>query len=211
MVELSLSEIKKNISSGSSIIDLRDPDEFASGFIPGSIFFSEGISLKTIGSFLNKSLPLNVVAGDQIPESVIASLSADGFEIAGVLLNGVHEWKNSGSLIDLIIDVDAEEFAMDFRFDTNLVLVDLRQPDIFYQAHIRRATNIPLEELADLAQIATLDEEGTVYFYGYNDEDALMAASWMKKHGLHNLRVIKGGWAAILKEGSIEVEKALKK
>ncbi len=207
MVELSLSEFRDHLNSGSSVIDLRSPQDFASGFIPGSIFFSDDITPEQFSIFLSKDTPLLFIGQHRANSSRIESLIARGFETRGIYQGDIGDWRSSGNAIDLIIDVDADELAMDLRFDKTLVLVDIREEERFKKAHVKNAMNLPLAEMSDVAQIASLEEEGCIYFYAVGDSNAVMAGSLMKKQGLHNLRVVRGGWKAIVDESSIEIEK----
>lgn len=210
MVELSLSALKEKMTSGCQVIDMRSPREFASGFIPGSIFFSEAVGIQNLSAFLKKNEPLIFLGNEKTRATVAKSFTASGFEIAGIYTGGMEEWTQAGNAIDLIIDVETDEFALDLRFDRSMTVVDLRSVEAYGQAHIPKAINIAVNELADLAQVASLDEEGCLYFYAAEEEISLMAASWLKKHGLHDLRVVSAGWNEISRESALEIEKAAK-
>lgn len=210
MVELSFSEFRDKLNLGYSVIDIRSPQEFAFGFIPGSIFFSEDITTAQFGLFLSKGASLIIFGNYAGRETDIEELVSLGFNISGVYSGSIDDWRNAGLDIDMLIDVDAEELAMDLRFDQTLILVDTREEERYKHAHIKRAMNLPLPEMADVAQIASLDEEGCVYFYAMGDANAMLAGSLMKKQGLHNLRIVRGGWKAIVNEQSIEIEKETK-
>lgn len=210
MIELSLAAFQEKLNSGYTVLDLRNPQEFASGFIPGSIFFSDDVTSEQFSPFLRKNTPLVIIGNQKEANPKTGDLSNLGFQIGGIYYLSIDEWKKTGRAIDLIIDIDAEELAMDLRFDPSLVLVDIRDEEQFKQAHVMGAMNLPLPEMADVAQIAGLDEKGCVYFYGMSDANALLAGSLMKRQGLHNLRVVRGGWKAIVDESSIEIEKEAK-
>lgn len=210
MVELSLFEFHDKLKSGSSVIDTRSPQEFASGFVPGSIFFSEDISPLQFSTFIEKGTPLLIIGDSLVHHHRIEELEVLGFEIQGIFSGNIEDWKDAGNSIDLIVVVEADELAMDLRFDQTLVLVDIRDGEKYKHSHVKKAMSMPLPEMADVAQIASLDEEGCIYFYAAEDADAMLAGSLLKKQGLHNLRVVNGGWKAIVEEQSIEIEKEAK-
>jgi hydroxyacylglutathione hydrolase len=55
-------------------------------------------------------------------------LARVGFDkIEGYFDGGFEAWQSAGETIDLIIDVEADELAMDIPFDQNLVIVDVRK------------------------------------------------------------------------------------
>jgi hypothetical protein len=69
-------------------------------------------------------------------ESVIR-LARVGFDkISGCLQGGFDNWKKQEK-IDLIINVEPDELAMDIPFDVNLVVIDVRKPNEFAEGHIR--------------------------------------------------------------------------
>ena len=80
-------------------------------------------------------------------ESVIR-LARVGFDkISGCLQGGLDNLKKAGEEIDLIINVEPDELAMDLPFDKNLVVIDVRKPNEFAEGHITGAINVPLIEM----------------------------------------------------------------
>jgi rhodanese-related sulfurtransferase len=58
--------------------------------------------------------------------------------------------------------------------------------------------------------LSELDEHFNIYIITENGENSTLAASLLKKQGIHNIRVVAGGWEAVesLKEKfSFEVTK----
>jgi len=82
----------------------------------------------------------------------VVRLARVGFDkIKGFLNGGFSTWMDAGEPIDMIIDVEADELAMDIPFDENLLVVDVRRETEFADGHIKDAVNLPLHELVDLA------------------------------------------------------------
>jgi hydroxyacylglutathione hydrolase len=107
----------------------------------------------------------------------------------------------------LIIDVEADELAMDIPFDENLVVLDVRKPAEFADGHVKEARNIPLDELTDPAAMAEIEEEQNVYVHCAGGYRSVIAASLLKRQGIHNLRNVVGGWARIKEQKNIETVK----
>jgi len=194
------------------ILDTRTASVFTSGFIPGSIFIGlEGRFAEWAGSLLpfDKSIILVTEPGKE-KESVVR-LSRVGFEkIEGYLDGGFDAWLQAGEKIDLIIDVEVDELAMDLPFDDKLLIVDVRKEVEFADGHVKDAQNIPLEELTDPGSMAHMDDNLNIYVHCAGGYRSVIASSLIKKQGIHNLRNIVGGWAKIkeLGEDKIKTEKS---
>jgi rhodanese-related sulfurtransferase len=127
--------------------------------------------------------------------------------VAGYLQGGFEAWVAAGEPIDLIIDVEADELAMDIPFDENLVVLDVRKPAEFADGHVKDARNIPLDELIDPAAMAQIEDEQNVYVHCAGGYRSVIAVSLLKRQGIHNLRNVVGGWARIKEQENIETVK----
>ncbi|MFW2478261.1 MAG: MBL fold metallo-hydrolase [Sediminibacterium sp.] len=181
------------------IVDTRKADVFTEGFVPGSIFIGlEGRFAEWAGSLLpfDKEIVLVTETGSE-KESIIR-LTRVGFEkFGGHLSGGFETWKNNQEQIDMIIDVEADELAMDMPFDDQLVIVDVRKVPEYADGHIKEALNIPLDELTDPGSMANLEDNHNIYVHCAGGYRSVIAASLMKRQGIHNLRNVVGGWGKI--------------
>ncbi len=107
----------------------------------------------------------------------------------------------------MIIDVEADELAMDIPFDENLTVLDVRKPNEFAEGHVTDAVNINLADMTDVALIAQFEENQNLYVHCAGGYRSLIACSILKRQGYHNLRNVAGGWAKIKEQKSIKVEK----
>ncbi|KYP15685.1 rhodanese-like domain-containing protein [Flavihumibacter sp. CACIAM 22H1] len=197
-----LKEILENQSS--LLLDLRPAEAFLNGFIPGSI--SAGVSTK-----YDKWI-LEAIGGEPvvlITEAGKEKTGIDRFEklvaadLLYVLEGGYDAWVQAAQQSDLVIEVEADELALDLPYDSSLQLIDLRGEEEFEASHVSKAQHIPLAELVDLATIANFDEDQQLYLYCGGGQRSLLAASLIKRQGVHNLRVVAGGFPAIELEKSI--------
>jgi rhodanese-related sulfurtransferase len=135
-------------------------------------------------------------------------LSKAGFtDIRGYLEGGLSEWLNAQEEIDMIIEIEADELAMDLPFDDELLVLDIRQQTEFAGGHVRDAMNMPLKTMNDPANMAMIEETCNIYIMGGSDMKQVMAAALLKRQGFHNLRTIEGGWESVLREKRIETVK----
>jgi rhodanese-related sulfurtransferase len=107
----------------------------------------------------------------------------------------------------MIIDVATDELAMDIPFDENLLVVDVRRETEFADGHVKDAINLPLQDLADPVTMANFEDRHNIYVHCGGGYRSIIAASLLKRQGIHNLRNVTGGWAKIKDQKGIEVVK----
>ncbi len=181
------------------VLDTRKASVFTEGFVPGSIFIGlEGRFAEWAGSLLPFDKEILLVTEPGKEKESIVRLARVGFEnFGGHLAGGFEQWKNNGEATDMIIDVEADEMAMDMPFDPQLVIVDVRKVPEYADGHIKEALNIPLDELTDPGSMAHLEDNHNIYVHCAGGYRSVIAASLMKKQGIHNLRNVLGGWGQI--------------
>jgi glyoxylase-like metal-dependent hydrolase (beta-lactamase superfamily II)/rhodanese-related sulfurtransferase len=197
---LSVAEFKKAAAQENIIIlDTRPSAEFPLGFVPNSISIGlDGRFAEWAGSLLSFQHPLLLVTTPGKERETIVRLARVGFDkMTGYLNGGFEAWKNAGEPIDMIVNVDADELAMDIPFDDNLVVVDVRKETEFANGHLKDAVNLPLDGLKDPGSMADLDDAQNIYVHCQGGYRSVIAASLIKKEGFHNIRNVAGGWNAI--------------
>ena len=209
LTPLSISEFKKLKEDDVLILDTRHASVFTLGFIPGSIFIGlEGRFAEWAGSLLSfdKSMVLITEPGKE--EESIIRLSRVGFDkIQGYLTGGFESWINAGETVDLIIDIEADELAMDIPHDPNLVVVDVRRETEFADGHVAGAQNLPLNEMNDVLNLSHFEDNQNLYVHCAGGYRSVIAASLLKREGTHNLRNVLGGWGKIKDQKNIKTQK----
>jgi glyoxylase-like metal-dependent hydrolase (beta-lactamase superfamily II)/rhodanese-related sulfurtransferase len=199
LTPLTVAAFKSKLKSDYTILDTRAADIFTHGFVPGSINIGlEGRFAEWAGSILSFAQPMLLITEPGKEEETIIRLARVGFsKMEGYLKGGFNAWKKAGEKIDLIIDVESDELAMDIPFDDNLIIVDVRKEIEFAEGHIKNANNVPLIELIDPASMANFDDHHNLYLHCGGGYRSVIAASLIKKQGIHNLRNVLGGWNSI--------------
>jgi glyoxylase-like metal-dependent hydrolase (beta-lactamase superfamily II)/rhodanese-related sulfurtransferase len=194
------------------VVDTRNAQLFTSGFIAGSIFIGlEGRFAEWAGSLLPFDKNLLLVTEQGKEKETATRLARVGFEkFAGYLDGSFDAWVAAGEPIDMLIDIEADELAMDIPFDDNLVVVDVRKETEYADGHLKQSINIPLNELTDPGSMANLDENHNIYVHCAGGYRSVIAASLMKRQGIHNLRNVTGGWNSIKElSDKFEIEKTV--
>jgi len=197
---LTVQEFKEKVATFEPIIlDTRNATVFTHGFVPGSISIGlEGRFAEFAGSILPFDQAILLVCEPGTEKESIVRLARVGFEnMIGHLAGGFDAWAKEGEPIDLIIDVEADELAMDLPFDPNMVIVDVRKTSEFDKGHIKEALTIPLDELTDPASMANFDDNQNIYIHCAGGYRSVIASSLIKRQGIHNIRNVIGGFKAI--------------
>jgi hydroxyacylglutathione hydrolase len=206
---LSIGAVKQALETDTVLLDTRPAPIFTQGFIPRSIFIGlEGRFAEWAGSLLSFTQPLLIVAPEGKEKETMIRLARVGFQnVVGYVAGGFEAWKEAGEEIDMVIDVEPDELAMDIPFDPNLVVVDVRKPTEYADGHVKGAVNIPLNEMTDPASMTNLEEEQNIYVHCAGGYRSVIAASLLKRQGIHNLRNVLGGWGKMKEEPKIPTEK----
>ena len=161
------------------------------------------------GSLLPFDKTLILVTEQGKEKETIVRLARVGYDkMEGYLDGGFEAWQAAGEKIDMIIDVEADELAMDIPFDPNLVIIDVRKEPEYGSGHIKEAINIPLTNLMDPASMADLDDKHNIYVHCAGGYRSVIAVSLLKQQGIHNLRNVLGGYGAIKEmTDKFEIEK----
>ena len=211
MNALSVGAFKETMSKDDVIVlDTRKSSLFTEGFVPSSISIGlDGRYAEWAGSLLPFDKTLLLVTEDGKEEESIIRLARVGFDKMGGYLNGGFEaWKNAGEKIDMIINVEADELAMDIPHDKNLLVVDVRKEVEFADGHVKDAVNLPLNDMNDPVNLSNFEDSHNLYVHCAAGYRSIIAASLLKRQGIHNLRNVVGGWNKIKEqEGKIETVK----
>ncbi len=208
---LTTEEFKNLAEEGAIIVDTRHATEFTKGFIPGSIFIGlEGRFAEWAGSMLPFDKDIILVTPEGKEEESVVRLSRVGFDKMQGYLQGGHEaWVNSGGRSDMIIDIEADELIMDIPHDPNLIILDVRRETEFGDGHLKDAVNLPLSTMTDPGLLAHFEDSENLYVHCAGGYRSVIAASILKKEGIHNLRNVLGGWSKIKDEKDAVIEKDL--
>ena len=199
----------KTQQPGTIILDTRKPEVFSEQFIPGSVSIGlEGRFAEWAGSLLSFDMPILLVTEQGKEKETIVRLARVGFsKMIGYLDGGFQAWKDAGEPIDMLINVEPDELAMDIPFDDKLVIIDVRREPEFADGHVRGAINLPLDEMTDPASMANIEDDHNVYVHCAGGYRSVIAASLLKRQGIHNIRNVVGGWDKIKVQKKITIDK----
>ena len=209
LTPLSVEAFKSEMNDETIILDTRNATVFTQGFVPGSVSIGlEGRFAEWAGSLLPFNTPMLLITEPGKEKESVVRLARVGFDkVKGYLDGGYEAWLGAGEKIDMIIDVEADELIMDIPHDNNLVVLDVRRETEFADGHLKDAVNIPLDEMTDPGSIANLEDNMNLYVHCAGGYRSVIAASLLKRQGIHNLRNVMGGWTKIKEQEKAEIIK----
>jgi hydroxyacylglutathione hydrolase len=83
----------------------------------------------------------------------------------------------------------------------------VRKPTEYADGHLPDAVNMPLDNMKDPGNLATIDDVNNLYVHCAGGYRSVIAASILKRQGFNNLRNVLGGWSKIKTLEKVEVVK----
>ncbi|WP_426473610.1 MBL fold metallo-hydrolase [Chryseobacterium balustinum] len=182
---------------GALILDVRNNDEFAKGFIPQSINIGlNGDFAPWVGALIGDvKQPILLITDENKQEETLTRLSRVGFDtILGFLEGGFEAWKKNDREIDTVNRISAKQFESEIK-NKEVKIVDVRKESEYHSEHVNEAYNMPLAYINDW--IGNLDSEKHFYLHCAGGYRSMMAASILQARGYRNFTEIEGGFAAI--------------
>ncbi len=194
---LTLQEFDEAWEDGAVILDTRDPEQFAQGFVPASLNIPlDGRFAEWVGKLLDEERPVLLVTEPGKEEETIIRMARVGYEnVYGYLKGGIRTWKEADRQLDMVVSIDSEEFELDSKHDEDIVVVDVRTVSEFNDDHLDGAMNIPLYELE--GRLKKFDNKDKVYVHCQTGYRSMIASSIFKKHHINNIRNVEGGYESI--------------
>ncbi|HEU0112409.1 MAG TPA: MBL fold metallo-hydrolase [Flavisolibacter sp.] len=183
--------------TGALVLDTRDPQEFAKGFIPNSINIGINGNFAPWAGTLIPDIKQTIllVAEEGREEEIVTRLARVGFDhTIGYLKGGFEAWKNAGKETDSITSVTADEVAK-LNEQEELNILDVRRKSEFDSEHIVNAENAPLDYIND--SMMKVDPSKTYYVHCAGGYRSMIFASILKARGFDNLVDVSGGFKAL--------------
>ncbi len=204
---ISVEAFDKMRQLGTYILDTRPATTFTNGFVPGSVSVGlDGRFAEWAGTIVPFNEDIIIVTEPGKEEETVVRLSRVGLDnVKGYLDGGYEAWANAGKPIDMIIDIEADELAMDIKFDEKIFVVDVRKQAEYNNGHIEDAHLLTLSDLTNPLYMSQIEEENNVYVHCAGGYRSVIACSLMKKEGFQNIRNVLGGWSKIKEINEIPV------
>jgi hydroxyacylglutathione hydrolase len=195
MNPLPLDRVLELQAGGAQVLDTREPEEFASAHLSGSINIGlSGQYATWAGTVLSREHPIVIIAnpGQENPSAI--RLGRIGFDhVAGYLEDGLGSLESRPELTAQTERVSAPLAAARLSSDSPPLVIDVRTPREREEKHIGGSLSIPLSRLTERAQELPRDRHLLVYCAGgYRSS---IAASLLQRWGFDRVGEIAGGIA----------------
>lgn len=188
--------------TGALILDTRDPQAFAAGFIPSAINIGLGGQFAPwVGALITDlKQPLLLIVEEGKAEEAITRLARVGYDHAiGYLEGGMTAWAAAGKDLDTIASVPVNDFENRLAADPGLNVIDVRKQGEYQTGHLECTLSRPLDYINDWTNEIKTTE--TYYIHCAGGYRSMIAASILKARGVENVIDIAGGYAAIKTTG----------
>lgn len=180
------------------VIDTRHQDDFAKGFLPGSIFIGidDNFAMWVGALITDLQIPILFVADEGREKEIVTRLARVGYDNPiGYLEGGFEAWKAAGEDVDTIEEITAEELTAKFDKEGMNVL-DVRKASEFNAQHVIGAQNFPLDFINQ--NMSEVDRDKKYFLHCAGGYRSMITASILKSRGFEQIVNIKGGYKALV-------------
>jgi len=180
------------------VIDTRHQDDFAKGFISGSIFIGidDNFAMWVGALITDLQIPILFVADEGREKEVVTRMARVGYDNpVGYLEGGFEAWKAAGEEVDTIEEIAAEELAK--RYDQEgMNILDVRKASEYNAQHVLGAQNFPLDFINQ--NMSEVDRKKRYFMHCAGGYRSMITASILKSRGFEEVVNIKGGYKALV-------------
>ncbi len=187
------------------IIDTRNAQDFALGFIPNSINIGIDGSFATwVGTLIpDVKQAILLVADKGREEEIVTRLARVGYDNAlGYLKGGFETWAKEGKETDEIISASADDLA-DMLYNEQVNIIDVRKESEYNSEHMIEAINMPLDFINN--NISSIDKNLTYYVHCAAGYRSMLFISILRSMGYKHLIDVKGGFNEIKKTNKFKL------
>jgi len=184
---------------GAQILDVRDPGEFASAHLAGSINIGLGGQFATwAGTVLSREKPIVIIADPGREHEAVTRLGRIGFDhVAGYLENGLATLESRPELTSHTERLSAQvaaDRARSTERDAVPVVVDIRAPREREEKRLEGSIGIPLNHLVE--RLPELPRDRPLLVHCAGGYRSSIAASILQHHGFTRVSELAGGITA---------------
>lgn len=187
------------------VLDTRDPQVFAAGFIPNSINIGiDGQFAPWVGAMIpDIKQEILLVTEEGREEEVVTRLARVGYDhTIGFLKGGFNAWKAAGKEIDRIESIDAAELARRL-YHEQLTILDVRKKSEHISEHLEESVSLPLDFINE--SMSAIDKNKTAYVHCAGGYRSMIFNSILRARGYNKLIDVKGGFKALKESGLFNI------
>ncbi len=183
------------MDAGMFVLDLRNPEAVSGAHIPGSLALPLSLLPAYAGWLIPYDRAIGLVTDSYVQaETAVRYLIRAGFDsIPACLVNGLSDWDASGNMLNRFPLTHLPEIHRRFGAE-RFLLLDVRSPGEYSEAHLPESRNIPLEELSGHER----EIAGNIPIVCFSEQGmrAAIAASLLRLNGFDRVEAGMGSLAA---------------
>jgi hydroxyacylglutathione hydrolase len=192
---MTAAELKQFLAEGGFALDVRPNEQFAAGYVPGSVNIAlSGQFASWAGTLLGLSAnPVLIADSESALEEARIRLARVGLEkVSGYLGGGVEAWTKAGFELATLPQLSVETLHKKSAGD--IQILDVRREGEWESGHIEGAMWFPLDNF----KVASpeLNPEATVAVHCKGGYRSMIACSLLRRAGFHNVVNVTGGFDA---------------
>jgi len=179
------------------ILDTRNVQTFAAGFVPNSINIAiDGSFAPWVGAMIpDIKQEILLVTEEGREEEVITRLARVGYDFTiGYLKGGIAAWKAAGKELDQIESISVEETLNRAQLGEGEI-IDVRKNSEYLSEHIVDVENAPLDFIND--SMLKIKKDKTYFVHCASGYRSMIFISTLRARGYENLIDVQGGFKAI--------------
>lgn len=189
--KLSVVQLKEAMSKEIKLVDARDKNDFAKGFIPGSYNIQGNNSFATwAGWLLNYDEPFILLADEAKLDDLTRKLMRIGLDNILGYFPSVTEWEKAGGKLEKANVVTMAK-AKEMIANNDVEVIDLRSAVEYKGGHIKGAKNVFVGTLPDSLEQLADDKQKLVYCQ--SGDRATIGYSILVRNGFKNVANFSGG------------------
>jgi hydroxyacylglutathione hydrolase len=210
---LSPARVEELLEGGAVLLDGRHPREFNAAHVPGSLnttMVQAAVGTRAAWVADLEGEIVVAAAGEAEARAMVRMLEAVGFRrVHGYLAGGLAAWQDSGREIWTTPAVDVAGLAEHLERE-DVVLLDVREADERRAGHVPGSLFAPYHELRDGVpeQVRAAFGEKPVAVVCSAGNRSSLAASLLRRHGLHDVVHVAHGGVEDLRQHGVAEEGA---
>lgn len=191
---ITIAALKEGLTQGYQLVDTRSKDDFAKGFIPGSIHIQNNTTFSTwAGWFLNYEQPIVLVADPGHLDDLMRKLMRIGLDNVYGFIPAVAAWEQAGGQLEQEPVITLQEFT-ELRQKNGIQVIDLRGAAEYKAGHIPGAEHLFVGDLP--ANIERVNRHKPVVIHCQAGDRSAIGYSLLAKKGFDNVLNFSGGMNA---------------
>ena len=202
--------LQQLLEEGATLIDGREPREFDAAHIPGSInvtMVKAAVGTRAAWVVEPNTEVVVTAAGELDAKRLALMLEAVGFrQLRGYLAGGISAWQAADLPTSATEAIEVATLAERLKAE-EVVLLDVREQDEWEDGHLEGSLHLPFHELRDgvPAELRAAAAQKPLAVACSAGNRSSLAASLLRRHGVHAVQHVTGGGVEDLTEHGIEL------